>query len=52
VFAYAGTKQVRVNKATRTIFPVTSIDFASPEPVVSLAGSVALRIPRSRPPAR
>ncbi|MBS1679289.1 MAG: HtaA domain-containing protein [Actinobacteria bacterium] len=47
-FAYGGAKQVRVNKATRTIFPVTNIDFSGPEPVVFLEGSVALRIPNTK----
>jgi hypothetical protein len=47
-FAYGGAKQVRVNKATRTIFPVANIDFAGPEPVVSLEGGVALRIPNTK----
>jgi hypothetical protein len=47
-FAYGGAKQVRVNKATRTVFPVTSIDFAGPEPVVALEGGVALRIPNTK----
>lgn len=47
-FAYGGAKQIRVNKATRTIFPVTGIDFSGPEPVVSLAGGVALRIPNTK----
>ena len=28
LFAFGGAKQVRVNKATRTVFPVTDIDFS------------------------
>ena len=48
LFAYGGAKQVRVNKATRTIFPVTNIDFSTPEPVVDLSGGVALRIPNTK----
>lgn len=48
LFAYGGAKQVRVHKATRMIFPVTSIDFAGPEPVVYLQGGVALRIPNTK----
>jgi Htaa protein len=48
VFAYGGAKQVRVHKATRTIFPVSSIDFSGSEPVVSLEGGIALRVPNTK----
>jgi hypothetical protein len=48
LFAYGGAKQVRVHKATRMIFPVSSIDFSGPEPVVNLEGGVALRVPNTK----
>lgn len=48
LFAYGGAKQLRVNKATRTIFPVSNIDFSGPEPVVYLNGGVALRVPNTK----
>lgn len=48
LFAFGGAKQVRVNKATRTVFPVTSIDFSGSEPVVYLSGGIALRVPNTK----
>jgi Htaa len=48
LFAFGGAKQVRVNKATRTVFPVANIDFSGSEPVVYLNGGIALRIPDTK----
>lgn len=48
LFAFGGAKQVRVNNATRTVFPVGNIDFSGPEPVVYLNGGIALRIPNTK----
>jgi hypothetical protein len=48
LFAFGGAKQVRVNKATRTIFPVSSIDFSGSAPVVYLNGGIALRVPNTK----
>ena len=48
VFAFGGAKQIRVNKATRTVFPVSNIDFSGAEPVVYLNGGIALRVPNTK----
>ena len=48
LFAYGGAKQIRVNRATRTVFTVTGIDFGVSEPVVYLRGGVALQVPNTK----
>ena len=48
LFAFGGAKQERVNKATRTVFPVSSIEFSGSEPVVYLSGGIALRVPNTK----
>ena len=48
LFAYGGAKQIRVNRATRTVFTATGIDFGVGEPVVYLRGGVALQVPNTK----
>jgi Htaa len=45
LFTFGGARQIRVERATRTIFPVKSIDFGKRKPVVYLRGGVKLQLP-------
>lgn len=48
LFTYGGARQVRVHGATRTIFPVTGINFVGSEPVVRLHGGITLQVPNTK----
>jgi hypothetical protein len=48
LFVRGGARQTRVKRATRTIFPVKSIDFGLSEPVVYLRGGVILQLPNEK----